>query len=415
MTQEAGQDSVLAGCRVLDFADEKGVLCAKLLGDMGADVIKVEPPGGDHTRGFGPFVDNVPHPERSLYFWHYNTSKRGVTLSIESTAGGDLLRKLVATADVLVESYPPGYLDSLGLGYQALHRLNPALIMTSITGFGQTGPRRDYKLSDIVGQALGGMMYVNGDPDSPPVCWAGLQAYHSASYYAAIGTMCALMARDLSGSGQHVDVSIEESVCSAVEHVNSAYLYPGRMPGPRDAGRIARRQGTLHWSAGFHNARAKDGYVLMSWFGDWDTLVAWLESEGMAADLTDPKYNTDPRLRADEAPHIFEVMAEWAATHTSQELVDGAQLRRIPFAYIRAPSELLAEHHLQERGFFHQVEHPELGRSVVYPGAPYKFNGTPWRISRRAPLIGEHNSEVYGKELGLSQDNLASLAEAGVI
>src|SRR5262245_22406218 len=161
--------AALAGLRVLDLTDLKGALCAKLMGDMGADVIKIEPPGGDAMRVIGPFLDGTPHRDRSLLFWFYNTSKRGVTLDLHNPAGQDLLRQLVAKTDVLVESFAPGMLAQLGLGYEELKRLNPRLVLTSISPFGQTGPYRDYRSSDTVAEALGGMIYINGAPEEPPL------------------------------------------------------------------------------------------------------------------------------------------------------------------------------------------------------------------------------------------------------
>ena len=186
--------SALSDLRVLDLTDLRGALCAKLMGDMGADVIKIESPDGDPTRDIGPFLD--ASPDRSLLYWFYNTSKRGVTLDVHKPAGQALFKRLVTNVDVVIESFPPGTLDRLGLGYDALTRLNPQLVLTSITPFGQSGPYADYKSSDTVAEALGGMVYVNGFPDEPPLRGLGLQAYHSAAFFGAIGTMSALWARD---------------------------------------------------------------------------------------------------------------------------------------------------------------------------------------------------------------------------
>src|SRR5215510_3063468 len=182
----------LSDLRVLDLTDLKGTLCAKLLGDMGADIIKIEPPGKDSMRTIGPFLNGTPHRDRSLLFWFYNTSKRGITLDVHQPTGRAIFKQLAAKVDVVVESFAPGTLASLGLGYDELKRLNPKLVLTSISPFGQTGPYRDYHSSDVVAEALGGMIYTNGAADEPPLQALGLQAYHNASFFAAIGTMSAL-------------------------------------------------------------------------------------------------------------------------------------------------------------------------------------------------------------------------------
>ena len=399
------ENLALGDLRIIDLANHFGILCGKLFADMGADVIKVERPGGDPMRSIGPFYRNHPHPERSLYWWHYNTNKRGITLNIESEEGRDILKKLVRTADALIESFPVGYLDGLGMGWEVLSQINPGLVLTSITPYGQTGPYHNHKGSEIVIQAMSGMMSTLGEPDGPPLRWAGAQAMHSASFYAAIGTMCALLARHRIGRGQRVDVSMEEASASAVENVNFMALYLNI---------IYKRQGGLHWTGGFKNSRASDEWlVLNSLFGDWQTLINWLDSEGMVGDLKDPKYE-NALVRRFEADHVYGILEEWASRYPRQELIDESQLRRLPCGPVNTVGEVAQMGHLHDRGYFHDVEHPELGTEVRYPGAPYLFHHTPWRIRRRAPLIGEDNMEVY-QELGYLPEQLAILAREGVI
>lgn len=397
--------AALSDLRVLDLTDIKGALCSKLLGDMGADVIKVEPPTGDAMRTIGPFLDGTPHRERSLLFWFYNTSKRGITLDLQKPAGQELFKQLAAKTDIIVESFSPGTLASFGFSYDELKRLNPQLILTSIAPFGQTGPYRDYQTSDTVAEALGGMLYVNGAPDEPPLRALGLQAYHSASVFAAIGTMSALWARDAIGAGQWVDVSIQEAVAASVEHV-SAFYHQGLG--------IETRRGSLHWSRYFRVARCRDGYVMHCTLGDWTSLVEWVKGDGKAQDLGEPSWE-DLQYRREHAEHLFDVLDDWAKDYSVAELMEGAQLRRIPYAMVR-PLEAVAEDpQLTARGFFSAIEHPELGRTVRYPGGPFLFTATPWRISRRPPLLGEHNTEIYTGELGMSEQRVAELARAGVI
>jgi crotonobetainyl-CoA:carnitine CoA-transferase CaiB-like acyl-CoA transferase len=397
--------AALSDLRVLDLTDLKGALCAKLLGDMGADVIKIEPPGGDPMRTIGPFLDGTPHRDRSLLFWFYNTSKRSITLDLHKPAGQEIFKQLVVKADVIVESFAPGMLASLGLGYEELKCLHPKLVLTSISPFGQTGPYRDYHSSDTVAEALGGMVYVNGAPDEPPLRALGLQAYHSAAFYAAIGTMSALWARDAIGEGQWVDVSIQEAVAAAVEHV-SPFYHQGLG--------IETRRGSLHWSRYFRVARCRDGYIMHCTLGDWTSLIEWVKADEKAQDLSEPQWE-DLQYRREHAEHLFDVLDDWAKDYSVAELMEGAQLRRIPYAMVRPPETLVDDPQLNGRGFFSTVEHPELGQTFRYPGGPFFFTATPWRISRRPPLLGEHNAEVYTGELGMSAQEVAELGKAGVI
>src|SRR5439155_219776 len=233
----------LAGLRVLDLADQKGALAGKLLADLGADVVLVEPPGGGSPlRTIPPFWQGLPHPERSLFFWFYNTSKRGITLDVARPAGAALLRRLAADADVLIESEPPGRLATLGCGPEALRAANPRLVVASITPFGQRGPYCNWRASDTVAEAMGGMLFVNGHQAGPPLRALGLQAYHQAGIFAAVGVLGALFPRERTGRGQDVDVSLQAAVAGALEHV------PGLW---HQAGTVAARQGTLHWTRFF--------------------------------------------------------------------------------------------------------------------------------------------------------------------
>jgi crotonobetainyl-CoA:carnitine CoA-transferase CaiB-like acyl-CoA transferase len=387
------------------LADEKGMFCANLLADMGADVIKVEPPGGEPARNIGPFVKDKPHPERSLYFWYYNTSKRGITLNLESHKGQEIFNKLVSAADVIVETFPPGYLKKFSLDYATLKELNPRLIMTSITSFGQTGPYKDYKSCDLVASALGGQMYVCGDSDTPPLKPYGEQAYLVASLFGAIGTLLALHYRHLSGQGQHVDISMQECAAAAIEPVNVRYLYDQV---------VVRRQGSLQWNNAFRLFPCRDGYILLSLFQQWDTLIEWLDSEGMVADLKDGRWR-HPEVQLREKEHIIQVLEQWTRRHTRAELVEQGQLMHFPWAAVNSIKELWRNPQLLERGFFVEVAHPEQDTSFKYPGAPCKFSRSPWQISRRAPFVGEHNQQILEEELGFSRDEITELASKGVI
>jgi crotonobetainyl-CoA:carnitine CoA-transferase CaiB-like acyl-CoA transferase len=399
---EAG---ALAGLRVLDLSGPRGQLAGRLLADMGADVIKVEPPGGDPARRIGPFLDDLPHPDRSLFYWFYNLNKRSLTLDLAHPRGREILLALARSADVVIESFAPGTLARMGLGWDELHRANPALVLCSIAPFGQTGPYRDFEADDTVLTALSGMLYINGFADQPPVRPLGLQAYHSSSHYAAIATMCALIARDRTGEGQWIDLSMQEATAAAVEHVAGSYF---------ESRQAAPRQGTLHWSRAFRVARCRDGYVMHCTLGDWTSLIEWVKSDGKAADIGGPEYD-HILMRLQNAEHLFDVLDEWVKDYGRDELLERAQLLRQPYASVRKPEALLDDEQLAARGFFVEVEHPELGRKIRYPGAPYLFRATPWRVYRRPPLVGEHTGAILRDEAGLDAAELAALAAERVI
>jgi len=360
----------LAGVRVLDLADESGALAGKLLAGLGADVVLVEPPGGSRLRAIPPFWHGIAEPERSLFFWFYAAGKRSVV------AGDDELGALAAAADVVVETGFPGRADEL----RARH---PRLVVASITPFGRTGPQRTWGASDTVAQAVGGMAYVNGRADGPPLRTLGLQAYHQAGVFAAIGVVAALLARDASGRGQLVDVSLQAAVTGSLEHV------PGFF---HQEGRIARRQGTLHWTRYFRVGRCKDGWVMHCTLGDWTSLVEWMRADGCGEGLEEAAWVETP-YRAKHAEQLFDALDRWAARYTVAELHEGAQLRRIPYAAVRAPEALLADPHLAARGFFVPIEHPDLGATLPYPGAPFVMHDSPWRTTR-PPRVGEHDAVV---------------------
>ena len=398
----------LTGIRVLDLCGDLGVYCGKLLADVGADVIKVEPPGGDPMRRIGPFIEGPDSLENSIYWRHYNTNKRSVTLDITSDEGSNLLRRLVSTADVVVESFQPGYLDSFGLGYQHLGEELPGLIYASITPFGQTGPYRDYRASDLVGFAMGGYMYVTGWPETPPNKLWGMQAYQTTSNRAYIGILIAIFHRLATGQGQYVDVSMQEAVATTTEHVNTAYNYTGEN---------AVRCGFRHGGQFVATWRCQDGYVSITTNTQkaWDDLRAWMYKDGMAGDLMDAQYDDRFILRGDRGSHIEELVEAWTLTHTRQEITEQGQANHHPWGPVSTASELLDNEQLWERGFYQTINDPQTGSEVVYPGAPYKMSESGWRLVRSAPQIGQHNNQVYCDELGLSEPEVQELIRVGIV
>jgi benzylsuccinate CoA-transferase BbsE subunit len=419
-------DTLLDGCRVLDLTDEKGLFCAKVLGDFGADVIKVELPGGDPSRSIGPFYGDIPDPERSLFWFVTNTSKRGITLNIEAAEGRDIFRRLVKTADIVVESFHPGRLESMGLGYPDLKQVRSDIIVTSITPFGQTGPYAHYLATDLVGAAMGGMARILGDLGRPPVRMsADPQSYFHAGLQGALGSMMAYYHREMTGAGQHVDVSMQDAV--ELTMMNAVEIY--EILGANLVG-LGQFFVSVRPQAGPLFTRTvvpcKDGYVTLMFGGgafagssqSSRALVDWANSEGYALELKDFDFATmwdNATLTQEESDARNSYIARFLMTKTKAELYEEAVKRGVLLAPCSTFEDVLVNAQLEARGFWEMVEHPELGESLKYPGAPVKLKETPWKIHRRAPLVGEHNEEVYVKELGLSKEEMAVLKANGVI
>ncbi len=417
MEKKEKPEGMLSQYRVLDLTDEKGLLCGKILGDLGADVIKIERPGGDSARNIGPFYHDEPDPEKSMFWFAYNTNKRGITLNIETADGKDIFRRLVKSADVIIESFTPDYMNKIGLGYSALEKINPGIIMTSITPFGQTGPYKDYKTSDIVAWALGGYMFSVGDADRPPV----RIGYHSQSYLqaggqAAEGVMMALYHKEMTGEGQFVDVSIHDSVTKCT---------PERLTHHWDfSKRIMRRGGRMGLVSIRRIWPCKDGYVYaIYWSGQfarrWNSpLVRWMESESVATEDI-KKLNWDTfnmgEMTQEAADKISEPTLRLFQKFTMREIL-GEALKHNAQVYPTANINNIVENpQLAAREYWVDVEHPELGTNITYPGGFTKTTESPPGIFRRAPLIGEHNEDIYEKELGISRDKILVLKQAKVI
>lgn len=402
-------ESALSGRRILELANESGIYCGKLMADMGADVIKIEKPGGDATRYIPPFLGDTPHPDRSLVFLYLNTSKRSVTLDITKTQGQAILKSMAATADVLIETFPPGYLDSLGLGYTVLRDINPGLVFTSITGFGQTGPHSNYKSSSLVTSALSGEMYMNGEEDDPPVVQAGSQADIMASIYAAISSMIALYHRFHSGEGQHIDISMQEAVASSAHICGVARWLADGLP-PKRFG--SRPFGLVPADA----YPCKDGLVFLAInrIAHWTALARWINEVTGNQDVLDPKYEGLPSVRQPYRDLLDVYVSELTSGLTVNEVYHEGQKRRIPFTPVNTAQMLTEDMHLRARNYFVEAEHTEYTR-IKYPGPPFRHLQTPWGIRRNAPRAGEHNEEVYFKELAISRNEYDSLATAGVV
>lgn len=398
-------DSFLAGIRVLDLADEKASFCSKLLAEMGACVIKIEKPGGDASRDIGPFLKNSPHPEKSLPFYYNNTNKLGITLNLENSAGREIFFRLLKRTDIVVETFPPGCLKAAGLDFEDLSDINRRIILVSVTGFGQNGPRMNYKSCDLVASAMGGQMYISGSPSTPPLKPFGEQSYYTASLFAAIGILLALRKRNQTGKGEHIDISLQEAVTSTLEHVMIRYIYDQIIP---------KRQGSVYWNNEFCVLPCKDGFILLTIFQQWETLVEWMDNECMADDLMDEKWN-DEEIRLQQRDHIMEVVKRWTKTHTTSELFEMGQFMRFPWSPVYSPKEVLDSPQLKAREFFISVDHPEISAPLKCPGLPYKSSSLLLKQWRRAPLIGEDNIQVFQEELGLTENELKELSSVGAI
>ena len=372
----------LQGIRVIDLADEKAAYCSKLLADLGAEVVKVERPGGDLSRGYGPFSGNLPGPERSLSFWYNNSGKLGITLDLEDHEDKRQFLDFVSTSDVIVESSSPGYLRTLGLDFESLSPINPGLIMASITGYGQDGPRSNYKTCDLAACAAGGQMYVSGEPDKPPLKAYGNQSYFLSSLFAANGIMLALRWRDHSGKGQHIDISMQEAVAAALEHVLVQYFNEGAVP---------CRKGSLQWNCSSDLFPCRDKFVLLTFNREWETLVGLLDHQHMAADLTHAAWR-DEEFRKQNIENIQEVLSFWTCMQNSRDVFELGQSMRFPWAIVNSIRDVMENEQLSARGFFVPAQHPEARDEFRVPGPVIRFNDSHEHKWQRAPVIGEHNA-----------------------
>jgi crotonobetainyl-CoA:carnitine CoA-transferase CaiB-like acyl-CoA transferase len=350
-------------------------------------------------------LKNSSHPEESLSFWYNNSNKLGITLNLEKAAGKEIFAKLMKNIDVVVESFPPGYLDKFGLGFEFLSRVNPGVIMASVTGFGQNGPRRDFKVCDLVTSAFGGQMYVCGSPLLPPIKAYGRQSYLTASLYAAVGILLALRRKAKTGRGDHIDISIQEAVVSTLEHVMVRYFHDQV---------VAKRRGSRHWNDFFCILPCKDGFIHLTPFQQWETLVALLDSEGMAEDLVSEKWRNE-EYRAENLDHVIHVIGKWSKGHTADELFELGQLMRLPWAPICSPKQISLSPQLKERGFFMEFDHAEISLALNYPGSPYRFRPHYLMPRKKAPQVGEDNVEVYRQEVGLTDKELEGICASRLI
>lgn len=415
-TDDAG---LLSPYRVLDLTDEHGILCGKILADLGADVIQIEPPCGSSARRLGPFYEDEAHPDRSLFWWSYAANKRSITLNLASRDGRALLQRLVPSAHFLIESFPPGHLERLGLGYDALAALNPALIVVSVTPFGQDGPYAHYRASDLTGMGMAGFMYVTGDPDRPPARVGVPHFYLHGAAAGATGAMIAHAQRVLTGRGQCVDVSCQEAVARTLASAPQLFAIEHT---------VIRRQGSYRQTGDTTFMRitwpCKDGFVNFQLSGgagagrSVNNLIQWMEEEGLGdpvltgLDWTTLGYGMVTKELLDR---VVPPVERFLMSHTKAELFEGAVKRRILLFPVATTRDIMQNTQLQARGYFRQVFHPDLSTMITYPGPFVRASATPLELRRLAPKIGEHNAEIYLDDLGLTREELVRLREAGAI
>jgi len=394
--------SSLEDLRVLELSGGVAAgYCGKLFAGYGADVIKVEPPGGDPLRRQGPFAGGRPHAETGAAWLYLATGKRSVTLDLGQRSGQRLFRRMVEEANVIVESFPPGRLDSLGIGFEALRAIKRRIVIVSITPYGQGGPKSRWRATNLTSFASGGQMSLTGEPDREPLVNGGSQAEYQAGLQAFAASALAAHQADATEVPQHVDISAQECMASALELYLPWWAYLKRD--------ISKRRGNV-MSGMVGVFPAADGHIgLHIMPRNWPWFARAMGREEL---LDDPKFR-DNYTRLQNNDELEAIVYAWAAGQSAKELYRQAGAARAPIAFVHAMGDLLESEQLRSRGYFEEIDHPLAG-SLPYPGAPFRMSEVAWE-QRRAPLLGEHNREVYREEMGLSGRELSQLRAAGVV
>ena len=405
-------EKALSGLKVLEYADFiAGPYCGKLLADLGAEVIKVEKPDiGDDSRRHGPFPQDIPHPEKSGLFLYLNANKLGITLDVETGTGANILKELLRETDIFIEDKPPATTERLGLSYPNIRKVNPHAIMVSLTPFGQSGPYRDYKGHAINCSALGGQSVCAGEPGREPLTPPLSLGHYQSGAAGAAAAMAAVFTREATGEGQHIDIS-EAQVWATLHTGNqeSAFVMHGmkRMRwGHRTPGVYPYT--ILPCKDGFVSMIAIQGYQwkrFLELIGDGE-VPGWYSNE--------PRFQDRREISLKYADEMDGLLAPWLTAHTKEEIHHLCLEKRIPFSPVKNIKEVVNDKHLEVREYFVEIDHPAAGK-LKYPGAPCKFSETPWRMERPAPLLGEHNEEIYCHRLGYPREELVQLHRGGII
>ena len=395
-------DGALNGVKVLDLSEDiAGSFCARLMADYGADVLKLEPPRGASLRRMGPFHHDDPHPEKSLFFLLLNLNKKGASLNLTTDTGQSILKRLADHVDVIVETYRPGYLDSLGLGYDTLSQINPGLIVTSITPFGQDGPYSQYKGEEIVEYAMSMIMSISGIQGREPLKHGGFQAQYEGGLFGAGATSMALFAQLNTGQGEHIDVPITECIASTMMATQTIYPFIG--------GSQARRRPVGNE---FENPMpCKDGWIIVQAGGGatWEDLSNFFK----APELLEPRF-ADRAQRSQNGAEMDQVIINSIKDREKWELFPKAAAARMLFGLVQTPTELVDCPQLESRNFYREVDHPFIGKIKV-PAELFKLTETPYQLKMPAPTLGQHNQEIYVEGLGYTQQEFVQLRQLNVI
>ncbi len=394
-------DQALSGGRVLDLTHcIAGPYCTKILADYGADVVKVERPGvGDPARSMGPFPGDNPDIESSGLFLYLSTNKKSITLNLKSAAGVEILKELVKGVDIVVENFSPRVMPGLGLDYQTLKEINPGLVMVSISNFGQTGPYRDCKATDLTVWGLSGILYELGDPDREPLKMGSNVSEYVAGLYGALVALSALYYRDETGIGQHVDVSVLEAFHTMQPSMTLVFSMAG----------FIRQRAGIHFPWGI--LPCDDGYIgfFLPTQTHWESLCVLLEMPEL---IDRPEYET-PMMREERRDEITAIIVSWLKGKRMEDVFHAAQELRLPLTMVPNTEQLFDMPQHKARGYFVDIDHP-VGGKLTYPGAPFRLEETAWQAGR-APLLGEHNEEIYCGRLGYSREHFAKLSGDGII
>jgi crotonobetainyl-CoA:carnitine CoA-transferase CaiB-like acyl-CoA transferase len=411
---------MLSPYRVLDISDFRGTVCGQILTWLGATVIKIEQPGGSSERNIEPFCNDIKNPETGLFWLSFNRGKKSITLDITDDEGKDLFKKLVKESDIIIESFDPGYMDNIGLGYEELNKINPGIILVSISPFGQSGPYRDYKGSDLVIMAMSGYMYLCGDEDRAPLRVSYPLSFNFASTEGAVGCLIALYDREITGSGQHVDVSAQESMS------RFSLMAPPFWDVEK---RILRRTGQYRSELTSVIKervlyKCQDGWVSYAIYGGQmgarinKALAEWILKEKQVDDFF-ARFdwnNLDMKtLTQQDLDHLEGVIQDFFLTHTKDELYSGAISRGINLGPVWNAKDMIESIQLNARNFWVQIALPKSDKAITFPGAFYKSSESPCHSDSRAPMIGEHNNEIFGEMLQIPEKRIKALQKKNII
>jgi crotonobetainyl-CoA:carnitine CoA-transferase CaiB-like acyl-CoA transferase len=413
-------EGLLSGYRALDLTDEKGFVCGKILAALGVETIKVEHPGGDTERNIPPYFNGQQDINSSIYWMAHHTDKRSITLNLKLERGRELFKKLVPKCDFVIESFKPGYLDSIGLGYTALEKINPRVILTSITPFGQKGPYSGFKGSEIVISAMSGIMATNGDSDRPPLREGPDTIFFESGAAAALGTVMAHYTREITGEGQQVDVSMQEVAVKRTSSNLLAWEFDKR---------LIKRAGTIrtvgarstHWIW-----ECKDGYIFWTFMGGKpgsqgnEAISKWIDDDGMENPMrTITNWEEFDMATQDISKDLIdtqqEAIRQFFLRHTKKEITEEGIKRGLNACAINNPADILSNPQLEARNYWAKINSPGSNDSLKYPQYYFLSNQTENFLKSAAPVAGEYNDTVYSKELKLSDQEISDLERSSVI